>query len=143
GDSRTSNDLFYVPNGRGDVLFGNLTNAGFTPDAAMEDAFFQWLEQNPEVARYAGGVAPANGFRAGWVNTFDVRFSQELPGFFKGHQSEVWVDIQNVGNLINKDWGQIYDYGFYANARVATLQGMHNGKYVYNYRYADDPSVAN
>jgi hypothetical protein len=144
GDSRTANDLFYVPNGRGDVLFGNLTAAGvFTPDAAMETAFFDWLESNPELGRYAGGVAPANGFRADWVNTFDLRFSQELPGFFKGHKSELWVDIQNVGNLINKDWGHIYDYGFFANARVATLQGIYDNKYVYNYRFADTPSVAN
>jgi outer membrane receptor protein involved in Fe transport len=144
GDSRSANDLFYVPDGRGDVLFGNLTAAGvFTPDAAMENAFFTWLEANPQLARYAGQVAPTNGFRASWINTFDLRVSQELPGFFKGHKSEVWFDIQNVGNLINKDWGHIYDFGYFANSRVATLQGMYNGQYVYNYRFADEPSVAN
>jgi outer membrane receptor protein involved in Fe transport len=144
GDSRTANDLFYVPAGRGDVLFGNLTADGvFTPDATMENAFFEWLEGNQELARYAGSVAPANGFRADWVNTFDVRFSQELPGFMSGHRSEIWLDVQNIGNLINSDWGHIYDYGFFANARVATLQGMYDGRYVYNYRFADNPSVAN
>jgi len=144
GDSRSANDLFYVPNGRGDVLFGNLNAAGvFTPDQAMEDSFFKWLEANPELARYAGDIAPANGFRSSWINTFDVRISQELPGFFDGHKSEIWLDIQNVGNLINKDWGHIYDYGFLANSRVATLQGIYQGKYVYNYRFADTPSIAN
>lgn len=144
GDTRSANDLFYVPAGRGDVLFGTLSSAGvFTPNAAMENAFFAWLEANPQLARYAGQVAPTNGFRAGWVNTFDVRFSQELPGFFKGHKSEIWLDIQNVGNLINKDWGHIYDYGFFADARVATLQGIYNGQYVYNYSFADEPTVAN
>ena len=144
GDTRTANDLFYVPNGRDDVLFGNLTSAGvFTPDQAMKDSFFTWLEANPELAKYAGGVAPTNGFRGSFVNTFDVRISQELPGFFKGHKSEIWLDIQNVGNLINKDWGQIYDYGFFADSRVATLQGIYEGKYVYNYRFADEPTVAN
>ena len=144
GDSRTANDLFYVPNGRGDVLFGTLTSAGvFTANQAMEDSFFTWLAAHPELAKYAGGVAPTNGFRGSFVNTFDVRISQELPGFFKGHKSEIWLDIQNVGNLINKDWGQIYDYGFYADSRVATLQGIYDGKYVYNYRFADEPTVAN
>lgn len=144
GDTRTANDLFYVPNGRGDVLFGNLTTAGvFTADKAMEDAFFSWLDGNKQLAGYAGSVAPANGFRAGWVNTFDVRISQQLPGFFKGHKSELWIDIQNVGNMLNKKWGNVYDYGFLANARVATLQGIYNGKYVYNYRFADEPTIAN
>ncbi|GAB2494149.1 TonB-dependent receptor [Pseudoxanthomonas sangjuensis] len=144
GDSRTANDLFYVPSAPGDVLFGTLTSAGvFTPDPAMEQSFFEWLNQNPELKRYAGNYAPANAFRADWVNTFDLRISQELPGFFKGHKSQIWVDIQNVGNLLNKDWGHIYDYGFFADARVATLQGIYDGKYVYNYRFADAPSVAN
>ncbi|RZA21620.1 MAG: TonB-dependent receptor [Lysobacteraceae bacterium] len=144
GDTRTANDLFYVPKGPGDVLFGNLTTAGvFTPDAAMEKAFFEWMANNKDLSRIAGSVAGANAFRTDWVNTFDLRLSQELPGLFKGHKSEVWVDIQNVGNLLNKDWGHIMDYGFFADSRVATLQGIYNGKYVYNYRFADEPTVAN
>ncbi len=144
GDTRKANDLFYVPKGQGDVLFGNLTSAGvFTADAAMETAFFDWLSSNKDLNKIRGSVAGNNAFRAGWVNTFDLRLSQELPGFFKGHKSEVWVDIQNVGNLLNKKWGNIMDYGFYADARVATLQGIYNGKYVYNFRNADTPTVAN
>src|SRR5690606_34105230 len=74
GDSRTANDLFYVPKGPGDVLFGTLSNTGvFTPDPAMEQRFFEWLGQHPELKRFAGTYAPANAFRAGWVNTFDLR----------------------------------------------------------------------
>ena len=143
GDSRTYNDLFYVPR-QGEVLFGTLTSAGeFTPDAAMEKSFYDWLTANPDVARFAGSHAPANAFRADFVNTFDIRINQELPGFFKGHKSEIWLDIQNVGNLLNKDWGQIYDYGFYADASVASLLGIYDGKYVYNYRGVSQPTVAN
>ena len=96
-----------------------------------------------ELQAYRGTYAPSNGFRADWVNTFDLRLTQELPGFFKGHKSKLWVDVQNVGNLLNKDWGHVMDYGFFANARVATLQGIYNGKYVYNFNRADSPSVAN
>lgn len=144
GDGRTLNDLFYVPSGPGDVLFGTLNaNGTFTANPALEKQFFDWLAANPQLAKYAGSYAPANGFRTGWVNTFDVRISQELPGFYKGHKSEIWLDIQNVGNLINKDWGHIYDYGFYADARVANLQGIYDGKYVYNQLYLDQPTPAN
>ena len=143
GDSRSANDLFYVPN-PGEVLFGVLDKNGkFTADAAMEKNFFDWLAANPDLAKYAGSVAPANKFRSGWINTFDIRISQQLPGFMKGHKSEIWLDIQNVGNMLNKKWGNIYDYGFYADSRVATLQGIYDGKYVYNYRNADSPTVAN
>lgn len=144
GDGRSANDLFYVPAGPGDVLFGSLSSGGvFTPNPTAEKAFFDWLAQNPQLARYAGTYAPQNAGRASWVNTFDLRFTQQLPGFFKGHKSEIWVDIQNFGNLLNKDWGHIYDYGFFANQRVASAVGIYDGKYVYDYRFADEPSVAN
>ena len=135
GDNRTFNDLFYVPAGRGDVLFGNLSATGqFTADPVMEQAFWTWLEQQDGLSRYAGTYAPENGFTSGWVNTFDIRISQELPGFMKGHKSKIWLDIQNVGNLINDDWGHIIDYGFNANNAVASLRGIYNGQYVYGYR---------
>lgn len=133
GDGRTFNDLFYVPNG--DVLFGSINAQGvFTASPTIEAAFNQFLAANPELAAHAGTFAPENGFRAGWVNTFDLRFAQELPGFFKEHKSEIWLDIQNVGNLINDDWGHVIDYGFNANNAVASLIGIHNGQYVYGYR---------
>ncbi|MFT4178457.1 MAG: TonB-dependent receptor [Thermomonas sp.] len=144
GDGVSYNDLLYIPAGRGDVLFGTLTSAGvYTANPTAENAFFAWLEKHPEVAAYAGSYAPANAFRTGFVNTFDLRLSQELPGFAQGHKSQIWVDIQNVGNMLNKDWGRIYDYGFYADASTAGLLGIYNGKYVYNYTYTSDPTVAN
>ncbi|WP_233398530.1 TonB-dependent receptor [Luteimonas sp. MC1828] len=135
GDNRTFNDLFYVPSGPGDVKFGALSTTGvFTANPAMEAAFWSWLGAQDGLQAYSGTYAPENGFRAGWVNTFDVRFSQELPGFFKGHKSQLWVDVQNIGNLINDDWGHIVDYGFNGNVAAATLVGIHEGKYVYGYR---------
>lgn len=144
GDSRAGNDLFYVPAGPGDVLFGTLSSSGvFTPNAAMEQSFWTWLNSQEALGFYKGTYAPSNAFRADWINTFDLRVTQELPGFVQGHKSKIWVDIQNVGNLLNKDWGHIIDYGFFANSRVATLQGIYNGKYVYNFNRADTPSVAN
>ncbi|MGQ4661275.1 TonB-dependent receptor domain-containing protein [Lysobacter sp. F6437] len=124
GDSET-NDLFYVPSGPGDVIF--------TGGAEMEAAFFDWLAAHPELSRYKGGVAPRNSAQSSFVNTFDVRISQELPGFWKGHKSEIWLDIMNFGNLLNKDWGQINEIGFPHGRRVADLEGIQDGKYVYSF----------
>ncbi|WP_313459821.1 carboxypeptidase regulatory-like domain-containing protein [Stenotrophomonas sp.] len=126
------NDLFYVPNGPGDVLW--------TGGAAMEQSFFNWLKANPELAAYQGQIAPANAFRTGFVNTFDVRISQEFPGFMKEHKGELALDIMNVGNLINKKWGRINDYGFNSTARVASYAGIDpaTGKYIYNFTGSTD-----
>jgi len=128
GDSASTNDLFYVPSGPGDVLW--------TGGAEMEQAFFDWMAENaPELEGYRGQVAPANEFRAGWTNTFDVRISQEIPAFFEGHKAEIALDIMNFGNLLNEDWGQINDYGFYSTRRVANYAGIdpETGKYIYNF----------
>lgn len=135
GDSAGTNDLFYVPAGPGDVMW--------TGGAAMEQAFFDWMaEHAPELQRYRGQVAPANAFRAGWTNSFDVRVSQEIPMFFEGHKAEIALDIMNIGNLINKDWGLIDDYGFYSTRRVANYAGIDpaTGKYVYNFTGRTDNS---
>ena len=135
GDARTFNDLFYVPAGPGDVLFGNLSSTGvFTADPVMEKSYWDWFATQEGLQGYRGSFAAENAFRADWVNTFDLRISQEMPGFFKGHKSKIWVDIQNFGNMLNKDWGHIIDYGFNANLAVASLRGIYNGKYVYGYR---------
>ncbi|MBA2238698.1 MAG: TonB-dependent receptor [Lysobacter sp.] len=126
GDGRI-NDLLYVPSGPGDVLF--------TGGAAMEAAFFDYLARNPELARYAGRSAEANAERSPFVNNIDVRLSQELPGLFKGHKSEVWVDILNFGNLLNKDWGRIEEVGFPYGLGVASFAGIDQatGKYRYTF----------
>ena len=145
GDNRSANDLFYVPSGPGDVLFGTLSSGGvFTADPAMEQRFFDWLAKNPQLGRYAGSYAPQNSGRASWVNTFDIRISQELPGFFKGHKSEIWLDVMNVGNLINKDWGRIQYNSGYSDRGAVFFQGVDpaTGKYVYNFN-ADPVSSSN
>ena len=133
GDSAETNDLFYVPSGPGDVMW--------TGGAAMEQDFFDWMANSaPELHRYKGQVAPANEFRASWVNTFDVRVSQEIPAFFEGHKAEIALDIMNFGNLLNKDWGVVEDYGFYATRRVANYAGIDpdTGKYIYHFTGSTD-----
>ena len=135
GDGQATNDLFYVPAGPGDVVF--------TGGAVMEQAFFEWLSQNPDLLAYRGQVAPANIGRAKFVNSFDVRLSQELPSFFEGHKFEVTLDIMNIGNLINSDWGLIDDFGFFSTQRVANYAGIdpETGRYVYNFRSPDESGI--
>jgi len=138
------NDLLYVPSGPGDVLFGRRNDDGvFVQDAAMEQAFFDFLAAHPDLQRYAGGVAERNASRNGWINTFDIRISQELPGFFSGHKSEIWLDVMNVGNLINKDWGRIVEQSPFSDLRTVNFVGLdeETGKYMYNFNGAWEPAL--
>ncbi len=130
GDRRSGVDLFYVPAGPGDVLF--------TGGAAMEQAFFDYLASNPDLDRYRGQVTGANAERSPWAHNFDLRFSQELPGFWRG-KSEIWLDVINFGNLINKKWGRIEEVGFPYSFGVARFAGVdaESGRYVYDFRESD------
>ena len=131
GDGRFGNDLLYIPAGPGDVLFGS---------AEEEAAFWDFAANDDYLSEHMGGVATRNGARSSWVNQFDLRFSQELPGFFGGHKSEVWLDVLNVGNLLNKDWGRIEEVGFPFGRGVVEYGGIDSatGKYVYRFNEADE-----
>ena len=115
-----------MPTGPGDVLFGSLSST-----RASSRRTRRWKQPSSRISTARTDLTSAGpvsrrrtNSRAGFVNTFDLRFSQELPGFFEGHKAEIWVDIQNVGNLLNKKWGHIVDYGFFANVARRSLVGI-------------------
>ena len=53
-----------------------------------------------------------NGSFAPWTNSFDLRISQEIPGFLKGNKASFSLDFLNFGNLLNKKWGHINEVAF-------------------------------
>ncbi len=134
GDGRFGNDLLYIPAAPGDVLFRN---------AAEEAAFWNYVYNDEYLSTHRGQVAERNGATSPWVNQFDVRISQQLPGFMTGHKSEIWLDILNVGNLINSDWGQIEEIGFPFARGVVEYGGVDpaTGKYVYRFNEPDTTRI--
>ncbi|TXI46025.1 MAG: Oar protein [Lysobacter sp.] len=133
GDGR-NNDLLYIPAAPGDVLFG-------TP--AEEAAFWAYLQSNEYLRSHRGQIAGRNAARGTWVNQFDLRVSQELPGFMEGHKAEIALDIANVGNLLNKDWGVIEEVGFPGMRGVVEYGGIDpgTGKYVYRFNTPDGTNI--
>lgn len=130
GDGAT-NDLLYMPSGPGDVLFGS---------AAEEAAFWAFARNDSYLMSILGQVAERNAATMPWVHTVDVRISQQLPGFMEGHSSELALDILNFGNLLNKDWGRIEEFGFPFQRGIVEYGGIDaaTGKYVYRFNGADE-----
>ncbi len=128
GDNQAGNDLLYIPANPNDVIF---------VDPSEADAFWQIVNDNG-LAGYAGSTVERNSHFAPWVHNFDVRISQELPGFFGEHKAEIWLDILNVGNLINKDWGHIDEIFFQSDGGSArsfvNFAGIDeaSGRYIYD-----------
>ncbi|MEA9564870.1 MULTISPECIES: TonB-dependent receptor [unclassified Xanthomonas] len=133
GDGRL-NDLLYIPAGRGDVLFGT---------AREEQAFWNYIEGNEYLAARRGQVAERNGARNSWINQFDLHIEQEIPGFFKDNKASLWLDVMNVGNLLNKKWGRVEEYGFPGMRGVVEYGGIDaaSGKYVYRFNTPDQSTV--
>jgi hypothetical protein len=66
----------------------------------------------------------------------DVRLSQEVPSFFKGHKAVFVLDLLNFGNMLNKKWGRIDEVPFSTNGGQArsfvNFAGVDaQGRYVY------------
>mmetsp|Transcript_24120 Transcript_24120/g.31421 ORF Transcript_24120/g.31421 Transcript_24120/m.31421 type:complete len:1071 (+) Transcript_24120:47-3259(+) len=119
--------LLYVPTGASDPLF---SAASFGGDAAAQQAFFDYINSS-ELAQYAGGIADRNGDNSRWSTIVDMRLQQELPGFMADHRSFVFLDIENLGNLLNSDWGRI-ERTRYEYERDVVSASIVNGQYVYD-----------
>jgi hypothetical protein len=104
--------LLYMPTGPGDpnVIFD---------DGFDQEAFFAWAKKNG-LNKYGGGIVPRNSIDGAWRSKFDLRISQELPGFAPEHRAQLYLTIRNLDNLINDDWGVIKERGFPRNANVVT-----------------------
>lgn len=134
GDGVSGNDLLYIPRGvgSGDVVFLNDTPT----DRRTEEAFWAIVNANKGLDARGGVVARNNSFNP-WVNSLDMRITQELPGLVKEHKSTVSFDIFNVANLLNKRWGRIDEMAFPSNRSFVNYVGLDSqGRYIYALRTA-------
>jgi len=105
-----NNDPLYVPvinaNGTGfDDPNATFANAGVEVDL-LEFIQARGLEE------YQGSFVAPGADNGPWTQRWDFSFEQELPGipgadrFVGDNNLKLTVDIQNVLNLLNNDWGQ-------------------------------------
>lgn len=144
GDGRT-NDLLYVPLNEADVVFRDIVG-GLTA-AEQARIFWDGVNNTAELANRRGSVMRRNEGTMPWRTNFDLRISQELPGFFKDNKALVWVDVLNVGNLLNKDWGRseevLFNDGSGGFARnFVDYAGIENGRYVYRVTEGPEGTIA-
>ncbi len=96
GDGQTGNDLVYVPLNANDII---LT----TNNYAALDAF---IKGDSYLSGHRGQILPRNGGLSPWQNTVNLRIAQDIPSI-EGQSVEFTLDIFNVLNLFNKNWGAI------------------------------------
>lgn len=134
GDGVAGNDLMYVPSafGSGEVVFLGDTATNKT----NETLFWSIVDANKALRDAKGGVVKRNSAFSPFTNSFDVRVSQEIPGFSPKHKGVLTLDILNFGNLLNNRWGRINEVGFSSaggqRRTFVNYVGLDpNGKYIY------------
>ena len=130
GDGYTSNDLFYVPSGPTD------SKVRFTSPAESA-AFFAYVANTPGLNKYAGGVVARNADIMPWVNTIDLKITQEIP-IYKNVKTELYLNVINIANLVDKKWGILDEVDFpyrraVAGANYDAAANGGAGQYVYTF----------
>lgn len=84
-----------------------------------------------------GKIASRNGTNGDWWTKVDVRVSQELPAFAEGHRASAFFVIENLGNLLNDDWG-VLKQGNFVSESVVGASINEDGQYVYEEFFGAD-----
>lgn len=116
-------NLFYVPSGVNDPLV--------TGDAGFLSSLDSVISGDDCLSAHRGGIIPRNACKTGWVSTVNMRFSQEVE-IVQGHKVEFILDIKNLGNLINSDWGRLDAIFQPSNVPLADVAISEGGQYVYS-----------
>ena len=96
----TGNQLFYVPTGPGDPFISG--DAGFLADLD------EFIDGDSCLKGHRGSIVTRNNCETGWTSLLSVRLVQEIK--FGESSFDVMLDIENLGNLLNSDWGRVESY---------------------------------
>ena len=109
GDGQGGNDLIYVPRSLSEINLDPLV----TPGRPTLTAAGQWqlldafIEQDKYLRSHRGQITERFGGLNPWYNDVDLRILQDF-AFRTGATRQAFqlsIDVLNVGNLLNSDWG--------------------------------------
>jgi hypothetical protein len=143
GDNMYDNDLIYIPASINEVIFVDSTTAvAPLPDQdAAWSKFDAYISNDPALAAARGKSMERNASREPWVHSLDARLLQDVPiPGLKDHKLQFTVDVINLLNLLNKDWG-VYKYVYQQNDTPISFKGIDTatGKQKINFSEKSSP----
>ncbi len=112
GSTSRNRSLVYIPANQSDINLIDYTSGGTTVTAAEQwanlDAF---IEDDNYLSDNRGGYAEKNGATAPFTGIFDFAIRQDFGIKVGGnsHKLQLSLDVFNFANLINSDWGVVYN----------------------------------
>jgi hypothetical protein len=104
-----NNDLMYIPRDQSEIALLPITNS----DATVYTAAEQWadldayIKQDKYLNAHRGQIAERNGAVQPWLGRLDFRLMEDfyIKVGSKRNTLQLSLDIFNLGNAINSDWG--------------------------------------
>ena len=137
GDGGTSNDLIYIPKDKSEMNFEQYTSSGVTFTAAQQaDAWEAYIKQDEYLNANRGKYAERGSVFLPMVYRADLGVVQEVFGDFLGKRNtlQIRLDILNLGNLLNKEWGGGQRLVNSQPLIVSSAKADANGKALYRLR---------
>jgi hypothetical protein len=115
GDGQ-SNDVLYIPKDPSEITFVEGFKVGTNTYTAQQqsDAFFKFIENDKYLREHKGQYMKKYGATLPWNHTVDLRMLQDFiyrRGVNK-HTIQFSLDVINLLNLLNSEWGYRYSYTF-------------------------------
>jgi hypothetical protein len=103
-------DLIYIPKDDSEIIFVDVIQGGEVTFTAAEQrqAFWNFVEQDKYLSENKGEYAERYAGLMPWRSRFDFRILQDIFTTFGGgrrHTLQISLDILNVSNLLNSEWG--------------------------------------
>lgn len=151
GDGSTTNDLIYIPKDRNDIRLADYVNSS----GATVTADQQWtvlnafIEQDDYLKDNRGSIADRFGGVNPWFSNIDLRVLQDFALMLGGnkHTFQLSIDILNVANLLNSDWGVRQIANSAATTPLQLVRFDPDGAPVFNFKggatetFTDEPGL--
>jgi hypothetical protein len=152
GDGYGGNDLIFIPASQSDIIFDPYDDASGNTVSPQQQwqAFDSFIEQDSYLSSHRGQIAERFGALNPWFYNIDLRVLQDFAISAGGqqHAFQLSVDILNVANLINSDWGVRKVASVAATSPLELVRFDANGAPVFNFKggmgtqtFIDDPGL--
>ena len=113
GDNGRGNDLMFIPTDAQADQMTFVANSQYSAEEQLAN-FKQWLGSTPYIRDHRGEYYKRYADNLPFESHFDVHVAEKFQ-FRVGRQMnalELSLDIMNVANLLNKDWGRTYSSSY-------------------------------
>ena len=140
-DGSSRNDLIYVPANQEEIQLVDITDNDGTVLVTADE---QWNEldnyigNSEYLASRRGNYVERNGGRTPWNHELDMKL-QYSKGLKNGNKLHVSLDVLNVLNLINKNWGTLVYVPNVVNSSYSLLKyiGIEDNQPQYQFNIQD------